>query len=139
MEMPIRPITGDDAFTPYGTSHCVLQPGKVKKVYAGFTNNVYSGSGDDETNPFNEAIEKVEVIPEMFGALCTKMEAAANGYSGILTPVGVGTFLEDYHDAYIIDGGNTCSKSLSYLISVLSRRGKPKNSETSKKNKVQAE
>lgn len=105
MVMPVREATRDEEpFTVYGPSHCLLQPGKIKRIITGFTNNVYSGSSDEETNPFKEAIEKVEVVPTTFGALCTKFEAAANGYGGILTPVGVGTFLEDYYDTYVIDG-----------------------------------
>lgn len=105
MVMPVKEATREEKpFTAYGPSHCLLQPGKIKKVITGFTNPVYSGSGDDEMNSFKEAIEKVEVVPTTFGAICTKLEAAANGYGGILTPVGVGTFLEDYHDSYIIDG-----------------------------------
>jgi 3-oxoadipate CoA-transferase alpha subunit len=105
MVMPVKEADEEDIlFTAYGPSHCLLQPGKIKKVITGFTSNVYSGSGDDETNPFKEAIEKIEVVPTTFGALCTKLEAAANGYGGILTPVGVGTFLENYYDTYIIDG-----------------------------------
>jgi 3-oxoacid CoA-transferase subunit A len=105
MVMPARePAPEEVPFASYGPSQCLLQPGKIKKVIAGFTNNVYSGSGGDQTNPFKEAIEKIEVVPTTFGAICTKLEAAANGYGGILTPVGVGTFLEEYYDSYVVDG-----------------------------------
>ncbi len=106
MVMPVtEPVGEEGAFTAYGPSHCLLQPGKIKKIITGFTSNVYSGPGDDEKNPFKEAIEKIEVVPTTFGAICTKLEAAANGYGGILTPVGVGTFLEEYYETYIVDGG----------------------------------
>ncbi len=44
------------------------------------------------------------MVPTTFGALCTRLEAAANGYGGILTPVGVGTFLEKYYSTCEIDG-----------------------------------
>jgi 3-oxoacid CoA-transferase subunit A len=104
MVMPVRPITEDDSLLAYGPSHCLLQPGKIKKAYTGFTSNVYSGNFDDELQPFKEAIEKIELIPTTFGALCTKLEAAANGYGGILTPVGVGTFFEEFYDTYVVDG-----------------------------------
>lgn len=105
MVMPVKKVDPEDEpVTAFGPSNCLLQPGKIKKIITGFTNNVYSGSDDEEINPFKEAIEKVEVVPTTFGALCTKFEAAANGYGGILTPVGVGTFLEDYYDTYVVDG-----------------------------------
>lgn len=105
MVMPVKEVTEEEMPNiAFGPSHCLFQPGKIKKIIAGFTNNVYSGSGDNETNPFKEAIERVEVLPTTFGAICTKLEAAANGYGGILTPVGVGTFLEEYHESYEIDG-----------------------------------
>lgn len=105
MVMPVRVVTEEEKpFTAFGPSNCLLQPGKIRKIMAGFTSNVYSGSGDDATRPFKEAIEKVEVIPVTFGALCTKLEAAAGGYGGILTPVGVGTFLEDFYESITVDG-----------------------------------
>ncbi len=105
MVMPVtEPAEEEKPFAAYGPSHCLLQPGKIKKIITGFTSAVYSGSGDDGTNPFKEAIEKVEVVPTTFGAICTKLEAAASGYGGILTPVGVGTFFEEYYDSYVIDG-----------------------------------
>jgi 3-oxoacid CoA-transferase A subunit len=105
MVLPVKASTeGERPFTAYGPSHCLLQPGKIKKVITGFTNNVYSGSDDDETRLFKEVIEKIEVVPATFGAICTKLEAAANGYGGILTPVGVGTFFEEYYDTYTVDG-----------------------------------
>ena len=105
MVMPVKEVTQEEnPFTAYGPSHCLLQPGKIRKIITGFTNNVYSGSGDDGTKPFKEAIEKIEVVPTTFGAICTRLEAAANGYGGILTPVGVGTFLEEYYDSCEIDG-----------------------------------
>jgi 3-oxoacid CoA-transferase A subunit len=105
MVMPVKEAAEEELpFTAYGPSHCLLQPGKIKKVIAGFTSNVYSGSGDEGTRPFKEAIESIEVVPTTFGAICTKLEAAANGYGGILTPVGVGTFFEGYYDTYTVDG-----------------------------------
>lgn len=105
MVLPVREATGEEnSFAAYGPGHCLLQPGKIKKIITGFTTIDYSGSGDTKANPFKEAIEKIEVVPTTFGVLCTKLEAAANGYGGILTPVGVGSFFEDYYDSYVIDG-----------------------------------
>lgn len=105
MVMPIKEASEEERlFTSYGPSNCLLQPGKIKKVITGFTSPVYSGSGDDEMKPFRDAIESIEVVPTTFGAICTKLEAAANGYGGILTPVGIGTFLEEYYDSYTVDG-----------------------------------
>jgi len=104
MVMPVKEVNDEEnPFTSFGPSHCLLQPGKIKKIITGFTSNVYS-KDDNETALFKEAIENIEVVPTTFGALCTKLEAAANGYGGILTPVGVGTFLENYHETYEIDG-----------------------------------
>ena len=44
------------------------------------------------------------MIATTFGNICTHLEAAAAGYGGILTPVGIGTFLEDRMEKYVIDG-----------------------------------
>ena len=104
MVLPVRAVSeADIPFISFGPSHCLLQPGKIKKIITGFTNNVYSGN-DQENLPFVQAIENIEVMPTTFGALCTKLEAAANGYGGILTPVGVGTFLENYYETCEVDG-----------------------------------
>jgi acyl CoA:acetate/3-ketoacid CoA transferase alpha subunit len=87
----------------YGPIDCVEQPGKVKKIITGFTSNVYSAlrwNADD----FEKATEHIEVEPVTYGNLCTRLEAAACGYGGILTPVGVGTFLEDYCEKITVDG-----------------------------------
>ncbi len=105
MVMPVKPVKEEEIpFTSFGPSHCLLQPGKIKTVITGFTDNVYSRSDDEETRPFKEAIERVEVLPVTFGSLCTRLEAGANGYGGILSPVGVGTFLEKFHETCEIDG-----------------------------------
>ncbi len=104
MVMPVKDVTEEESpYTSFGPSHCLLQPGKISKIFTGFTSNVYSNS-DDETRMFREAIENVEVVPTTFGALCTRLEAAANGYGGILTPVSVGTFLEKYYSTCEIEG-----------------------------------
>jgi 3-oxoacid CoA-transferase subunit A len=101
MVMPIRnegPIPG------YGPSHCVLQPGKIKKAITGFTSMVYTANVEANTDEFSMAMDKIEVVPTTFGNICTMLEAGASGYGGILTPVGVGTFLEEQLEKYVIDG-----------------------------------
>ena len=102
MVMPV----GEGGIIPtYGPTDCVLQPGKVKKIVTGFTTGVYTRGGMETGNKeFENALRNIEVIPTSFGALCTKLEAAACGYGGILTPVGVGTFLEEYLEKFVIDG-----------------------------------
>lgn len=87
----------------YGPIDCVEQPGKVKKILTGFTSNVYSALRWN-ADEFEEATKNIEVEPVTYGNLCTRLEAAACGYGGILTPVGVGTFLEDYCEKMTVDG-----------------------------------
>jgi len=74
----------------YGPINCILQPGKVKRIITGFTSHVYGGE-TEYTREYDAATKNMEVIPVPFGNLCTRLEAAACGYGGILTPVGVGT------------------------------------------------
>jgi len=101
----VMPFREGGALPTYGPTDCVLQPGKVKKIVTGFTTGVYTRAGMETGNKeFEDALRNIEVIPTSFGALCTKLEAAACGYGGILTPVGVGTFLEDYLEKFVIDG-----------------------------------
>jgi len=87
----------------YGPINCILQPGKVKRIITGFTSHVYGGE-TEYTREYDAATKNMEVIPVPFGNLCTRLEAAACGYGGILTPVGVGTYLEDYCQKMLIDG-----------------------------------
>ncbi|MFC1901169.1 CoA transferase subunit A [Chloroflexota bacterium] len=102
MVMPIRgEITN---MTSYGPSHCVMQPGKVKKVITGFTSAVYTSNVDSNRDEFGIALEKCEVVSTTFGSICTHLEAAAKGYGGILSPVGVGTFMEGKMEKYVVDG-----------------------------------
>jgi 3-oxoacid CoA-transferase A subunit len=87
----------------YGPIDCILQPGKVKRIITGFTSNVYShlkGFADE----YEIVTKDMEVVPVPFGTICTRLEAAASGYGGILTPVGVGTYLEDYCETMVVDG-----------------------------------
>ena len=87
----------------YGPINCILQPGKVKRIITGFSSNVYSRMIGNAAE-FEEATKNMEVIPVPYGNLCTRLEAAASGYGGILTPVGVGTYLEDYCQKMVVDG-----------------------------------
>ncbi len=87
----------------YGPINCILQPGKVKRIITGFTSHVYGGE-TEYTREYDVATKDMEVIPVPYGNLCTRLEAAASGYGGILTPVGVGTFLEDYCEKMVVDG-----------------------------------
>lgn len=87
----------------YGPIDCILQPGKVKRLITGFSSNVYSRMIGNAAE-FEEATKDMEVIPVPYGSLCTRLEAAASGYGGILSPVGVGTFLEDYCEKMVVDG-----------------------------------
>ena len=87
----------------YGPINCILQPGKVKRIITGFTSHVYGGE-TEYTREYDVATRDMEVIPVPYGNLCTRLEAAASGYGGILTPVGVGTFLEDYCEKMVVDG-----------------------------------
>jgi 3-oxoacid CoA-transferase subunit A len=90
--------------TVFGPSHCVMQPGKVKKVISGFTTGVYTAMDDSNKDEFSMVLEKIEVVASTFGNICTHLEAAAGGYGGILNPVGVGTFLEEEMEKYVVDG-----------------------------------
>lgn len=87
----------------YGPINCILQPGKVKRIITGFSSHVYGGE-TEYTREYDLATKDMEVIPVPYGNLCTRLEAAACGYGGILTPVGVGTFLEDYCEKMVVDG-----------------------------------
>jgi len=87
----------------YGPINCILQPGKVRRIITGFSSHVYGGE-TEYTREYDLATKDMEVIPVPYGNLCTRLEAAACGYGGILTPVGVGTFLEDYCEKMVVDG-----------------------------------
>ena len=100
----VMPIREEGPMPTYGPSHCVMQPGKVKKVITGFTSMVYTSRGEANTDKFSLAMQNIEVVPTTFGNICTKLEAAASGYGGILTPVGIGTFLEEQNEKFVVDG-----------------------------------
>lgn len=101
----VIPVREGGVLPMYGPVECVLQPGKVKKIITGFTTGVYTREGiGTDTEKFATALRGIEVVPTTFGSICTKLEAAASGYGGILTPVGVGTFLEEQYEKFVIDG-----------------------------------
>ncbi len=101
----VMPIREGGILPTYGPTDCVLQPGKVKKIITGFTTGVYTRDGKETRNEeFETALKNIEVVPTTFGSICTRLEAAACGYGGILTPVGVGTFLEEQCEKFVIDG-----------------------------------
>jgi 3-oxoacid CoA-transferase len=87
----------------YGPINCVLQPGKVKRIIVGFTSNVYSNMMSNALE-YDEVTKDIEVIPVSFGTICLRLEAAASGYGGILSPVGVGTFMEEQCQKITVDG-----------------------------------
>jgi 3-oxoacid CoA-transferase A subunit len=103
MSHPRQPAPDGPSLPSFGPINCILQPGKVKRLLTGFSSQVYSRSTGNIPE-FEEATRNVEVIPVPYGNLCTRLEAAASGYGGILTPVGVGTFLEDYCERTVVDG-----------------------------------
>lgn len=82
---------------------CIEQPGKIKKIFTGFNSNV-SAALMELAEQYRQATKNTEIVPVPFGNLCTRLEAAASGYGGILTPVGVGTYLEDYCQKIGVDG-----------------------------------
>jgi len=102
MSHPRQPAPKGTHLPIFGPIDIILQ-GKVKRLITGFSSNVYS-SMVAYTDEFEEATKNTEVIPVPFGNLCTRLEAAASGYGGILTPVGVGTYLEDYCQKITVDG-----------------------------------
>ncbi len=87
----------------YGPIDIVFQPGKVKRIIAGFTSHV-SPSMMERAREYEDATRDTEVIPVSFGSISVRLEAAASGYGGILSPVGVGTFMEDYCQKITVDG-----------------------------------
>jgi 3-oxoacid CoA-transferase A subunit len=103
MAHPRQPAPNGPTLPSYGPINVILQPGKVKKIITGFTNNVYSNMRGFEEE-YEEVTKNMEIIPMGFGNICTLLEAAAGGYGGILTPVGVGTYLEDYYPRMEVDG-----------------------------------
>jgi 3-oxoacid CoA-transferase subunit A len=82
---------------------CILQPGKIERIYTGFNSNV-SAAAMEFAEEYRQATRNTEIIPVPYGNLCTRLEAAANGYGGILTPVGVGTYLEELCESVVLDG-----------------------------------
>jgi len=87
----------------YGPIDCVMQPGKVKRIITGFTSNVYSNMMG-HAQEYDAVTKDMEVIPVSFGTICLRLEAAACGYGGILSPVGVGTFMEEQCQKITVDG-----------------------------------
>jgi 3-oxoacid CoA-transferase subunit A len=103
MSHPRQAAPEGPSLPTYGPINCILQPGKVKRLITGFSSNVYSHI-IGHVAEFEEATRDMEVVPVPYGNLCTRLEAAASGYGGILTPVGVGSFLEDYCEKIVVDG-----------------------------------
>jgi 3-oxoacid CoA-transferase subunit A len=101
MSHPRQAAPQGPSLPTFGPIDCILQPGKVKRLITGFSSNVYS-TMVGHVAEFEEATMNMDVIP--YGSLCTRLEAAACGYGGILTPVGVGSFLEDYCEKMVVDG-----------------------------------
>jgi len=87
----------------FGPIDCVMQPGKVKRIFTGFTSNVYSSMGG-QTAEYDEVTKDMEVIPVGFGTISVRLEAAASGYGGILSPVGIGTYMEEQCQKITVDG-----------------------------------
>ena len=95
--------TGPHLPHAYGPIDCVLQPGKVKRIITGFTSNVYSAMAG-EAAEYDRITKDMEIIPVSFGTISLRLEAAASGYGGILSPVGIGTYMEDYCQKITVDG-----------------------------------
>ncbi len=87
----------------YGPINCVSQQGKVKRIIVGFTSNVDSDY-DKNAAEYDDITKDIEVLPVSFGTICLRLEAAACGYGGILSPIGIGTFMEDYCQKITFDG-----------------------------------
>jgi 3-oxoacid CoA-transferase subunit A len=105
MAFPRRQTAPGSSLPTYNSTDVIYQPGKVKRVITGFSSYVYNTEGDPNIRLFDEVITRdIEFIPVPYGNLCTRLEAAACGYGGILTPVGVGTYLEEYCETMIVDG-----------------------------------
>jgi len=105
MAFPRRKAAPGFSLPVFNSTDVIEQPGKVKRVITGFSSYVYNTEDDPNIRIFDEVITKsIEFIPVPYGNLCTRLEAAACGYGGILTPVGVGTYLEEYCQKITVDG-----------------------------------
>jgi 3-oxoacid CoA-transferase len=87
----------------YGPINCLYQANKVKRIIVGFTSNV-SLSLMTTAPEYEEITKDMEVIPVSFGTICLRLEAAACGYGAILSPVGIGTFMEEQCQKISLDG-----------------------------------
>ena len=89
-------ISSDTGNDQLPLAELMLQ-GRVKKVYAS-----YIGANSQTSNMRIENPDSVELVPQ--GTLAERIRAGGAGLGGILTPVGVGTIVEENKQMMTIEG-----------------------------------
>jgi acetate CoA/acetoacetate CoA-transferase alpha subunit len=89
-------ITTDTAYPDRGSGKLIVNR-QVKKVIAS-----HIGTNPETGRQMNSGEIEVELVPQ--GTLAERIRAGGGGLGGVITPVGVGTVVEEGKQKIIIDG-----------------------------------
>lgn len=89
-------ITTDTAFADVGVGKLIVNK-QVKKVIAS-----HIGTNKETGNQMNSGELEVELVPQ--GTLAERIRAGGAGLGGVLTPVGIGTIVEEGKQKIKVDG-----------------------------------
>lgn len=90
-------IISNDTGTVGSTFYPLIQSGKVKKILAS-----YIGSNPETGRLLMTKEAEVQLFPQ--GTLAEKIRAGGAGLGGVLTPVGIGTIVEEGKQKLTIEG-----------------------------------
>ncbi len=89
-------VCNDTAFVDYGVGRLVVS-GQLKKVIVS-----HMGTNKETGRQMNEGIIEVELVPQ--GTLAERVRAGGAGLGGVLTPIGIGTPVEEGKQKVTVDG-----------------------------------
>lgn len=89
-------VCNDTAFVDYGVGRLVVS-GQLKKVIVS-----HMGTNKETGRQMNEKILDVELVPQ--GTLAERVRAGGAGLGGVLTPIGIGTPVEEGKEKITVDG-----------------------------------
>ncbi|MBN2897546.1 MAG: 3-oxoacid CoA-transferase subunit A [Clostridia bacterium] len=89
-------ICNDTGFVDQGVGKLVVN-NQVKKVIAS-----HIGTNKETGRQMNEGLLEVELVPQ--GTLAEQVRAGGAGLGGVLTPIGIGTPVEDGKEIIEVDG-----------------------------------
>lgn len=99
-------IISNDTGTPELSIYKLVKSGRVKRIFAS-----YIGSNPETGRLLMTKEAEVQLFPQ--GTLAEKIRAGGAGLGGVLTPVGVGTIVEEGKRKSKLTGENICSNCRS--------------------------